>query len=137
MAIKPDKKLQQLIDTIVELEAKEKEIHTQLVCAQSERFQYERELRRTQKPTDAMMYVLKAMTRGATLTSYEWNHPYRYGLQLPKSEQAGHVNLEYIKSSVFSGLCSREAIERDENKKGVFQYGYKLTDYGREIASRA
>lgn len=136
MSKKIDAKMQGLVDRIAELERQEKEVHRELVETMGARWQYEREINRSLKPTSAMIYVLKTMLRGATLTSYEWNHPYRYGLDVSELDESEHSSIEYIKGSVVSGLCVREAIEQDENRKGVMQCGYKLTDHGRSIAAK-
>lgn len=119
-------KLQQLIERIQSLENEDQEVHRQLQQAMRERYELEREIRRAEKPTPAMMAVLQAITSGGKLSSYEYNYPYRRSVRMPGGEK-----VLTVKESVFSGLISREAIT--EESRGVMRREYQITDHGKAL----
>lgn len=124
-------KLQELRDRVAELESQKEEIERQLREAQTARWTLEREIRRSEKPTPAMVAVLSALLDGGTLTCYEYNHPCKY--QLGVKNKDNHLDHRTISSQTFYGLSSREAIQ-EKGREGVWSRVYEITEHGRAIA---
>ena len=77
MKKKDIKKIDELTNEIGQLERQQHEIEKQIIQKRSELYNYKRQVNRSLKLTDAMVYVLRSIASGATFRSSEYRYPYR------------------------------------------------------------
>ena len=110
---------------VAELKARRDEAERQLNAAQSEFLRIEREIKRNQQPTPAMLELLGRLVDGGKIHRNRYQSSSYYF-----EDREGHTS--HIRSSLFYGLREREII--DETAQG--DKTYHVTAHGRAVYSR-
>lgn len=115
-------RIEELKEIIAQAKKEAGEAEARVQAAESERYDLERQMKRAEKPTPAMLAVLTQMADGIVLREnrYDYGHFYLQTAGNPK-----------VRASLFYGIQSREAIEPHEEKKT-----YRISEHGREILAR-
>lgn len=113
-------KLESLRAAVVTCQNEVAEAQARLNDAAKARYAFEREINRSQKPTPAMLTVLKQMAEGAILRE----NSYDYGSYYLSTDNGNPK----VRASLFYGLRAREAIEETEDRRT-----YRITEHGKSF----
>lgn len=113
--------LQSVVDALKQEEAALKE---RLQTAERELYEAQREAKRNQKPSPAMIAALTMLARGEPIRRNTYSYSYYTHDENDKTVK--------LRESVFHGLIEREALTRSEANR----YEWQINDHGRTILER-
>lgn len=120
----PKARVAELKEIIQQAKKEAGEAHARVNAAEGERYQLEREMKRAERASPAMLEVLKQMADGIVLRENRYNRGNFY-LQTDRGNPK-------VRGSVFYGLQSREVIEQRPEESRT----YRISDHGREVLAK-